>query len=114
MIIFIFNLLEFAIPCVCLNYFYKLCHVFLAGLLVVKNNATLSQCRSVEADLRTPSNLRWELFPTIENVVRFDATSDFLKRSCSFGLLFAEMGFGSIINMIKISNQIGDKLVTNW
>lgn len=55
-----------------------------------------------------------ELFPTIENVVRFDATSDFLKRSCSFGLLFAEMGFGSIINMIKISNQIGDKLVTNW
>lgn len=50
-----------------------------------------------------------ELFPTIENVVRFDATSDFLERSCSFGLLFAELGFGSIINMIKISNQIGDK-----
>ena len=50
-----------------------------------------------------------ELFPTTENVVRFDATSDFLKRFCSFGLLFAEMGFGSIINMIKLSHQIGDK-----
>ena len=45
---------------------------------------------------------KMELFPTIENVFRFDATSDFLKTVCSFGLLFAQMGFGLIIKMIKI------------
>ena len=47
---------------------------------------------------------KMELFPTIENDLRFDATSDFLKKFCSFGLLFAQMGFGLIIKMIKISN----------
>ena len=45
-----------------------------------------------------------EFFPTIENDLRFDATSDFLKKFCSFGLLFAQMGFGLIIKMIKISD----------
>ena len=51
-----------------------------------------------------------ELFPTTKNGFRFDATSDFLKKFCSFGLLFAQRGFGLIIKMIKISNQIGDGL----
>ena len=53
---------------------------------------------------------KMELFPTIKNDFRFDATSDFLKKFCSFGLLFAQIGFGLIIKMIKISNQIGDGL----
>ena len=51
---------------------------------------------------------KMELFPTIENDFCFDATSDLLKKFCSFGLLFAQMGFGLIMRMVKISNQIGD------
>lgn len=51
-----------------------------------------------------------ELFPAIENDLRFDATADFLKKFCKFELLFAQMGFALTIKMIKISNQIGDGL----
>ena len=41
-----------------------------------------------------------ELFPTIKIDFLFDATSDFLKNFCSFGLLFTQMGFGLIVKMI--------------
>ena len=46
-----------------------------------------------------------DIFTKMNNVFRFDVTSDFLKKFWSFGLLFAQIGFALKIKMVKFYSR---------